>query len=296
MSYPQRPGALAFHATTDPERLLHHADGVRMGTFRCSPSHPDFSTAGQIEGYTIVFPRTAVWIAQEGHRPFVADPSLMVLYNKGHPYTRRAIDRDGDRADWYSVEPDVAAGIVLAIDPDADPTRPFAVGSVPAPGSLFLRQRRLLRRVQRGTADRLLVEQEVLSLFGDAVRAARRISCEARLGRRRDVVEAVRAEIARDPLRAITVRALALAVDISPFHLCRIFRALTGRTLHDHVLELRLRHALERIGIEHDGLSRIALDMGFSSHSHFTAAFRRRFGLTPSQARRELALPGLAIR
>jgi AraC-like DNA-binding protein len=32
-------------------------------------------------------------------------------------------------------------------------------------------------------------------------------------------------------------------------------------------------------------LTRLALDLGYSSHSHFTASFRRAFGLTPSAAR-----------
>jgi len=34
-----------------------------------------------------------------------------------------------------------------------------------------------------------------------------------------------------------------------------------------------------------DDLTSLALDLGFSSHSHFTLAFRRAFGCTPSQFR-----------
>jgi AraC-like DNA-binding protein len=40
--------------------------------------------------------------------------------------------------------------------------------------------------------------------------------------------------------------------------------------------------ALEPLADGAGDLTRIALDLGFSSHSHFTAAFRRHFGLTPS--------------
>jgi AraC-like DNA-binding protein len=32
-----------------------------------------------------------------------------------------------------------------------------------------------------------------------------------------------------------------------------------------------------------DDLTALALDLGFSSHSHFSAVFRRTFGLTPSR-------------
>jgi AraC family transcriptional regulator len=59
-------------------------------------------------------------------------------------------------------------------------------------------------------------------------------------------------------------------------------------TLHHYLLELRMRLALERCGADGSSLSRVALELGFSSHSHFTAAFRARLGFPPSRARKEL--------
>jgi AraC family transcriptional regulator len=76
-------------------------------------------------------------------------------------------------------------------------------------------------------------------------------------------------------------------VRVSVFHLCRTFRAVTGQTIHAYRTQLRLRAALERVEYASD-LSAVALDLGFSSHSHFTAAFRRAFGVTPSGVRRAL--------
>ena len=64
--------------------------------------------------------------------------------------------------------------------------------------------------------------------------------------------------------------------------LCRLFRRHTGMTLHEYRTELRLRDALDRLASRRGDLTRIALDLGFSSHSHFTAAFRRAFGMTPT--------------
>jgi AraC-like DNA-binding protein len=37
--------------------------------------------------------------------------------------------------------------------------------------------------------------------------------------------------------------------------------------------------------MESDDLAQLALDLGFSSHSHFTTAFRHRFGETPAHFR-----------
>jgi AraC-like DNA-binding protein len=54
--------------------------------------------------------------------------------------------------------------------------------------------------------------------------------------------------------------------------------------LHQYVTQLRLSRTLAEIPHTHD-LTALALDVGFSSHSHFSAAFRRAFGMTPSQFR-----------
>jgi AraC-like DNA-binding protein len=75
-------------------------------------------------------------------------------------------------------------------------------------------------------------------------------------------------------------------VHFSPYALARAFRRLTGYTIHAYQLQLRLRGSLDRVIGGGAGLSDIAADQGFASHSHYTAAFRRAFGRTPSELRR----------
>jgi AraC family transcriptional regulator len=48
----------------------------------------------------------------------------------------------------------------------------------------------------------------------------------------------------------------------------------------------RLRAALDEVLASSRGITDIGIGLGFSSHSHFTAAFRRAFGVTPSGLRR----------
>jgi len=72
------------------------------------------------------------------------------------------------------------------------------------------------------------------------------------------------------------------------FHLARMFRSRTGFSLHAYRNQLRLRAALERLRDPGVDLIDIALDLGFSSHSHFTETFRRSFGKTPSAVRDNL--------
>jgi AraC-like DNA-binding protein len=102
------------------------------------------------------------------------------------------------------------------------------------------------------------------------------------------LVERARAELASDPFGRSTVQRIAERVGASPYHLCRVFRRHTGHTLYHYRLELRARLALERLESTEASLSRVAHGIGFSSHSHFTAAFRQRVGLTPSGVRRTL--------
>jgi AraC family transcriptional regulator len=49
-----------------------------------------------------------------------------------------------------------------------------------------------------------------------------------------------------------------------------------------------MRAALQRLCEPGVDLIDIALDLGFSSHSHFTESFRRSFGRTPSAVRETL--------
>jgi AraC-like DNA-binding protein len=257
--------------------------------------HPEFRTAGPIEGYTVVFPRSAVWIQHVDRPAFVADPGVVTIYNRSQPYTRRVLAAEGDRSDWLSLSQELAVSIVSAIDPSAaaNPERPFPIAFGPSSAELYFQQRLLFSRALRGSIDELELEQEVLLLVGAALERAILAGRRPRSHRSaslRDLVESARAEIARDPLSRRTIRELAAGLGASPFHLCRAFRRVTGLTLHHYQLELRTRLALEFIEGPNQSLSRLAQELGFSSHSHFSAAFRYRMGRSPSRARNQLRL------
>jgi AraC-like DNA-binding protein len=98
----------------------------------------------------------------------------------------------------------------------------------------------------------------------------------------RRLTEDARHQLAARLGERVTLDAVAQACGASPFHLCRVFRAVTGDTLHRHLTRLRLRAALLQLDDRCDDLTGLALSLGFSSHSHFTAAFRREYGVTPS--------------
>jgi AraC-like DNA-binding protein len=80
----------------------------------------------------------------------------------------------------------------------------------------------------------------------------------------------------------VTLDMLSRALSTSPFRLCRAFRQATGSTVHQHLTRLRLAAALEQLPRYRDRLADLALELGLSSHSHFTSAFRSYFGRAPS--------------
>jgi AraC-like DNA-binding protein len=73
-------------------------------------------------------------------------------------------------------------------------------------------------------------------------------------------------------------------VGASPAYLTDVFRRIEGVPLHRYLTQLRLARALVELPHASD-LTTLAIDLGFSSHSHFTAVFRRAFGCTPSRFR-----------
>ena len=59
----------------------------------------------------------------------------------------------------------------------------------------------------------------------------------------------------------------------------------SGETISGYLLRLRLAAALHRIAEGERNLARLAVELGFSHHSHFSARFRSVFGCTPVHAR-----------
>jgi AraC family transcriptional regulator len=78
---------------------------------------------------------------------------------------------------------------------------------------------------------------------------------------------------------------LARVACFSPFHFHRVFTALVGESVKEHVRRLRLERAAYRLRYGDESVTRIAFDAGFQAHESFTRAFRALFGASPSQFR-----------
>ena len=82
----------------------------------------------------------------------------------------------------------------------------------------------------------------------------------------------------------MTLRELADVAGFSEYHFHRIFAAMTGETLFAFIGRLRLNHAASQLNAYQDKtITQIALDCGFSSSAVFARAFKKRFGVPPSE-------------
>ena len=99
---------------------------------------------------------------------------------------------------------------------------------------------------------------------------------------RRRLVDRVKVLLASDLSQRWTLAEIAREIKGSPVYLTQSFQQVEGLPLYRYHLRLRLARALDLIP-KRDDLSGLAQDLGFSSHSHFSAAFKQAFGLTPSE-------------
>jgi AraC family transcriptional regulator len=148
----------------------------------------------------------------------------------------------------------------------------------------------LLRHsLERGIAEPLEAESLALTLVRRALGPRNARGGVTTLGRRR-LVDRIKLVLASDLSRRWTLADIAAAVGGSPVYLTQVFQQVEGLPLYRYQLQLRLARSLELIG-KYDDLSALGLEVGFSSHSHFSAAFQRTYGRSPSAFRGLLKIP-----
>jgi AraC family transcriptional regulator len=79
----------------------------------------------------------------------------------------------------------------------------------------------------------------------------------------------------------LTVSGIAQAVYMSPYHFARLFKASTGQSPYQYVVEARVRKAKDLLTTGKFTISEAAYHVGFADQSHLTRNFKRVFGLPP---------------
>ncbi|WP_240633367.1 AraC family transcriptional regulator [Paenibacillus montanisoli] len=85
----------------------------------------------------------------------------------------------------------------------------------------------------------------------------------------------------------LSLSRLAQVARLSDFHFHRVFLSMAGDTVMEYVRKRRLALAAKQIACSDERLLDIALNNGFQNHETFTRAFKRMFGMTPGDYRRQ---------
>lgn len=206
----------------------------------------------------VVFVDGCARVERDAEPSFLVDGTLLLVDDGAEPLALRAATDAGVRA----LRVPLAAGV--------DPAARVA----PCPAALYLAHWRVARALRWGF---------------DAPGARAHLAAElARLppAGRRAAPAALQVEdamllLAREFPNRLALSDIALVVESSAFHLCRLFRRATGYSIHGYRDQLRVRRALDMLGDARGALSEVGLALGYASHSHFTLAFRRAFGAPP---------------
>ncbi len=283
-----RGGTLASGCDTErvtapaTSTLLLDSEGFQVGEFRCVPTHPLWRELNDNIGPRphLVFPQTSVYIEQGAFGRVLATPNHVVFYASHELYRRELHDPRGDVSLFVTVDPMLFETVV------GNAARPLGASDA----ATYLTVRLLARHLRREPKHDLLLAEETLHRL--VRRAARQQAVRRRPARgttrrcHRELVEAAKDLLARRLRERLSLGDLARELHTSPFHLSRVFRELTGFTLHDYRIHLRLRRSLELLDHPDADLTRIAHELGFCSLSHFSGTFRVKFGVAPSAVRR----------
>jgi AraC family transcriptional regulator len=302
-------------------RTLYDSPLVSVRDYRCRIGCGAPGDEEQPDADQIVLLRYGAFRKHFGRRSVTADVNQAVFFSKESIYRVSHPSDCGDRGTIFVVSPRVLNDIVREHDPTIDTRagRPFPFVTGPCASGVFWRHRELARRLESVEDDQtslagpptpdplwpdpLWIDVTAIQLIADVLEDAfTRHGLAPPSGKRRrdgteddhaERVEASKTYLASRMSERVTLDDVARAVGASPFHLARLFQQRTGAPVHRYLLCLRLRASLERLADGANDLTALALELGFSSHSHFTDSFRREFGRTPSDVRRGAGRRGL---
>src|SRR5580693_5317801 len=241
-------------------------------------SREEFATATEL-----VFPYRGVYVRHLGLDQAVAEANQVLFFNATEGYRVSHPVPGGD------------ASLSLAVcEPQLRELAPPTVLRESA--TLAFRRQRLridaraqalvalLRHsLRRKTAEPLEAESLALTLMQRALGLRTTHAAGGSVGRQL-LVDRAKLVLMSDLARRWTLAEIAAEVRCSPVYLTQVFQQVEGLPLYRYQLRLRLARALDLLA-QYDDLTALGLDLGFSSHSHFSSAFREAYGRSPSEFR-----------
>jgi AraC-like DNA-binding protein len=234
-----------------------------------------------------VFPHRGVYVHGVGAKDYVADVSHVMIINGDEPYRVSHPVPGGD------------ATLTLAVDPaillEVTPLEYRCTRERPALNRSSLRldartqvlAAQLRQRLARGSVGQLEAEAIALRLIRRTLGANTSHSSRSFDRGPKRLADQVKMLLSADPWQRWTLTTIAAEVGVTPVYLTDAFRRVEGIPLYRYHLRLRHALALEMLA-DSDDLTTLAIELGFHSHSHFSASFKKVYGQTPSEFKRSV--------
>lgn len=249
---------------------------VTIRDTRCQGSCRSLSPEECTTTTQLIFPYRGVYVRHVGQDQAVAEANQVLFFNANEGYRVRHPVAGGDGSLTLVIEESQLAELA-PVDILHRRTR-----------IAFRRQRlridaraqalvALLRqRLHRKVAESLEAEVLALTLVRRTLGPHSSHAPSGTSGRQK-LVDRAKLVLSSDLMRRWTLAEIAGELRVSPVYLTQVFQQVEGLPLYQYQLRLRLARALDLLA-RYDDLTTLALDLGFSSHSHFSAAFRRLYG------------------
>lgn len=246
-------------------------------------------TSPRVESYSpdfqVCLPYQGAFVWHVGHDDVVADANRVLFVAGGEEYRLSHPVQGGYAELIITVRPTLLAEMLDVPERQLGGHALFRQRSRPAEMRLQRLGIECLHRCSHANWDHLAGEEWLVDFLSSsfaaaAVKPVASPSTIRLLGRAKEYLAAHLSA----PVRLSHV---ARAVGTSPAYLTTVFSRLEGVPLHKYLVRLRLARALVELPHTSD-LTGLAFDLGFSNHSHFTAAFRRAYGCTPSRFRESM--------
>jgi AraC-like DNA-binding protein len=234
-----------------------------------------------------VFPYRGVYLRHVGSDQAVADANHVLLFNQGEGYQVSHPVTGGDASLVVSVSEPALRELAPSQLMNAGAPLAFAQQHLRIDARAQALVMLLKHSLQKRTIEPLEAEGLSLTLVARAIGPRTTHEQGATYARRR-LVDRVKVLLAGDLSRRWTLAEIAAEIRGSPVYLTQIFQQVEGMPLYRYHLRLRLARALDLLARRED-LSGLAQDLGFSSHSHFSAAFKQVYGVTPGGFRADVA-------
>ncbi|QND54994.1 helix-turn-helix transcriptional regulator (plasmid) [Phyllobacterium sp. 628] len=253
---------------------------VSLQNVRCSCTCRHRSAEECTSTTYLVFPYRGIYIRHVGGEQAVADANHVLFFNSGEAYQVSHPINGGDASLSVGLSESVLRELV-----------PRSLLNNRAELGFRLQSQRIDPRAQalvallryhleNGTIEPLEAESLLLTLICRSFGPRTSHESRSTFARSR-LADRVKVLLASDLSRRWTLNEIAAEIGGSPVYLTQVFQQVEGIPLYRYHLRLRLARALDLI-THYDDLSALALELGFSSHSHFTAAFRQAYGRSPT--------------